>query len=230
MAISPSNSGVLRCVGDAVVLERDPAHDCVGVQLYGDGDGVELLFEGSVMGAGLCPIECGAEAEAMPLTANGRFACLVPASGINHFRVKLAAITSGCVNVALYSGTADKMKIVAVPAPAPDKKPVPTKVARGKTAPPTGFRVHEDNAQFFVIDNVTGRSSEPFKTRIEADKWLVAQPVQAVAWTGPYTVKQDGANFFVIDAGNHPSAPFKSKAEADQWVASHPKPAPAPVK
>lgn len=228
MATSPSNSGVLRHVGDVVALERDPAHDCVGVQLYGDGDGVELHFEGSVMGAGLCPLECGAEAEAMPLTANGRFACLVPALGIHHFQVKLAGITSGCVNVALYSGMQDKMKIVAATAPTADKKPVPTKVMRAKATPPTGFRIHEDAGQFFVIDNITNRSSEPFKTRAEADKWIAAQPAQTPAtppaWTGPYTVQQQGAQFVVNDAANQPSGSFKTKAEADQWIAAHPKP------
>jgi len=227
--ISPSNSGILRTVGDVVALTRDPAHDAVGVQLHGTGDGVELIFEGSTGGGWFAlPVEGGPDA--LPLKSDGRFAYLIPAAGINRVQVRLAALKSGQVNCAIFSGMGDAMKHAAGPTPAPGAAPKPVKLARA--VPPAGsgpgpFRVYPSNGKFYVIDESTQRSGEPFKTKALAEAWISQQlsAAKAAPKTGntaaalPYTVKEIDGRFVAYNAAGQSEA-FATWAEADQWGAA----------
>lgn len=173
MAASPSNSGVLTNVGDVVVLERNPADDCVGVQAYGNGQGVELLFEG-VLGTGFVPLKATAAGGTLPAEPDGGFLYLLEALGVSIVQARLGAIESGSLTVALFSGKAETMK--QVPSGKDKSEPKPVKVPSAPAAPAVpGYKPYESGGKFYALDNMTGTSSEAFKTAKERDDWIAAQ-------------------------------------------------------
>jgi hypothetical protein len=176
--ISPSNSGTLSRVGDVVTLTRDQNHDAVGVQIHGDGDGVELIFEGSV-GVGFVPIDAEANQEPLQPKPTGRYEYLLPARGMQRVQVRLAAIKGGSVQVAIYSGQGDTMKLAAGPPPKPGvavpvklNRIVPPVPAAGTVGP---FRTYQSAGKWYAIDDACGRASEPFRTKAEAERYAAAQ-------------------------------------------------------
>jgi len=231
---SPSNSGTLRKVGDVVTLNRDPGHDAIGVQVHGDADGAELIFEGAV-GAGQVALPFDAGSGVMPLAPDGRFAYLVKAAGVNRFQVRLAAIGRGSVNVAIYSGAGETMQNNAGPVPAPGKVPTVklTRVAAPVNAGPGPFRNYESAGKFYAIDESCGRSSEAFKNKNDRDKWVAAQialaakaaprPVSGAPAAGPYRLEESNGQFFAVNPAGQSSQAFANELERDQWIAAQPK-------
>jgi hypothetical protein len=106
MAFSPSNSGILRLIGDEVAFDRNPAHDAVGVQLHGDASGVELSFDGIMIGTDRIPLSAKMLLDEIPRERSGAYALVIPALHYRHVRVRLHAIEAGELHVALYSGVA----------------------------------------------------------------------------------------------------------------------------